>query len=166
MKILSQWIWAGAQVSAFLKIIYFFLAVLGVRCYAGISVVKTSGGYSLAAVRGAWLLTALTSFAEHGSRACGLPCLLHWQADSLPPSLQGSPVSGFLTALSEVMLMCWPLVTLGLVHRPAASVSSGGLLEVPALDLLYQQSPRGLWAHSCLGSPDRSCCSGVRGGLQ
>ena len=174
--------------------------MLGVRCYTGFSVAETSGGCSLAAVRGAWLLTALTSpFAEHGSRAmwvsavtvprlwstglvvvayglscsatCRIfpdqgsnPCLLHWQADSLPPSLQGSPVSGFLTALSEVMLTCWPLVTLGLVHRPSAS--SGGLLEVPALDLLYQQSPRGLWAHSCLGSPDRSCCLGVRGGLQ
>ena len=98
-------------------------------------------------------------FPDQGSN----PCFLHWQVDSLPPSHQGSPVSVFLTAPSEVMLTWWPLVTLGLVHRPAASASLGSLLEMPALDLLYQQSPRALWAHSCLGSPDRPRCWGAEG---
>ena len=96
-----------------------FLAVLGLRCCEGFSLFVESGGHSLVAVHG--LLTAVASLVAelrlwgtrtsvveaHGlssrgswacSVACGIlpgqdlnPCLLHWKADSLPPSHQGSP---------------------------------------------------------------------------
>ena len=92
--------------------LYLFLAVLGLRCCKGFSLVMAIGGYSLVAVRG--LLIAVASLiAEQGfwstssvlvarglssSTACGVfsnqgsnPCLLLWQADSLPLSHQGSP---------------------------------------------------------------------------
>ena len=101
------------------------LAVLGLCCCVGFSLVETSRSYSL--IVGLRLLNAATSFAaEHrpwgtwasviaapghwntGSgvvahglscfSACGIflnqrsnPCALHYQADSLPPSHQGSP---------------------------------------------------------------------------
>ena len=85
---------------------FLILSVLGLRCFTG---------FSLSAVRG--LLTAVTSLiaaprlestrsvvVAHGlscSVASGIllhqgwkPCLLHWQADSLPLSHQGSPWQG------------------------------------------------------------------------
>ena len=85
---------------------FLILSVLGLRCFTG---------FSLSAVRG--LLTAVTSLiatprlestrsvvVAHGlscSVASGIllrqgwkPCLLHWQADSLSLSHQGSPWPG------------------------------------------------------------------------
>ena len=44
----------GPKFLHFKNIIYFFLAVLGVSCYTGVSVVETSRGYSLVAVHGEW----------------------------------------------------------------------------------------------------------------
>ena len=104
---------------------YFFLAALGVRCCMGFALVAASGGYSHVAVCGP--LTADASLvAEHGLRSTGsvgvvnglscstacrifpdqgsnlhLLCLLHWQADSLPLSHQGSPRLVFLLAKSD-----------------------------------------------------------------
>ena len=49
----------------FLSFVYLFLAVLGLHCSAGFSLVVASGGYSLVAVCG--LLIAVASLiAEHG----------------------------------------------------------------------------------------------------
>ena len=49
----------------FFKIIYLFLAVLGLRCCEGFSLVVVRGGYSLVAVH--WLLIAVVSLiAKHG----------------------------------------------------------------------------------------------------
>ena len=95
--------------------VYLFLAALGLHCYVGSSVVAVSEGYSLAVV---WkLLIGVASLArEHQlegapasvaaaqrlsySKACGIfldqglnSCLLHWQADSLPLSHPGKPLS-------------------------------------------------------------------------
>ena len=102
---------------------YLFMAVPGLRCNAGFSLVARIGGCSLVAMCG--LLVAVASFvAEHEqgtgasvvvapglqstnstvvahrlccSVVCGVfpdqgsnLCLLHWQADSLPLSHQGS----------------------------------------------------------------------------
>ena len=78
---------------------YLFLAGLGSHCCAGFSLVVASRGYSLVVVRE--LLMVVASLVVHGlscSVAYGIfqdqrsnPCLLHWQADSLPLSHQGSP---------------------------------------------------------------------------
>ena len=46
------------------KIIYLFLAVLGLRCHVGFSLVVESEGYSLAAVR-RLLITVTNLVAEH-----------------------------------------------------------------------------------------------------
>ena len=46
------------------KIIYLFLAVLGLRCRVGFSLVVESEGYSLAAVR-RLLITVTNLVAEH-----------------------------------------------------------------------------------------------------
>ena len=88
----------------FLTFLYLFLAVLGLSCCTGFSLVVMLG-----------LLIAVASLAaEHGliavvhrlrsSEACGIfpdqgsnPCLLHWQVDSLPLSHLGttSPLISF-----------------------------------------------------------------------
>ena len=89
------------------------MAVLGLRCCAGFSLIMESGVYSPVSV--CRLLTAVASLvAELGlqsmqasvvvvhrlscSAACGIfpdqgsnPCLLRWQADSLVLSHQGNP---------------------------------------------------------------------------
>ena len=65
--------WVHLSIS-FKNIYVLFLAVLGLCCCAGFSLVAESGGYSLAAVQG--LLPAVTSLvAECGLQACGLQCL-------------------------------------------------------------------------------------------
>ena len=89
-------------------------AVLALRCCAGFSLVAASRSCASIAVHSARVLGTGTSgavapqlsstgseFAAQGfsfSVACGIfldqrssLCLLHWQADSLPPSHQGSP---------------------------------------------------------------------------
>ena len=89
-------------------------AVLALRCCAGFSLVAASRGCASVAVHSARALGTGASgavapqlsstgseFAAQGfsfSMACGIfldqrsnLCLLHWQADSLPPSHQGSP---------------------------------------------------------------------------
>ena len=91
-----------------------FLAVLGLHCCAGFSLVVASRGCSLVLVCRLLIAVAFL-FAEHGlqgapasvvvahrlscSVACGIfpdrgsnPCLLHWQVYSLLPSHQGSPL--------------------------------------------------------------------------
>ena len=93
------------------------MAVLGLRCCAGFSLIMESGGYSPVSV--CRLLTAVASLvAELGLQsmqasvvvvhrlscpaACGIfpdqgsnMCLLHWKMDSLPLSHQGSPPTVF-----------------------------------------------------------------------
>ena len=101
------------------KILYLFSFVLGLHCWAGLSLIASSGDCSPIAAHG-FLISVASFAAEHrfqgmwaqqlwflGSRAqawylwhgfscsaaCGLfpePCLLHLQMDSLLPSLQGS----------------------------------------------------------------------------
>ena len=98
---------------------WLFLAVLGLHCCMGFSLVAASGDPSLVAVRR--LLVAVASLVERGlsgragvssggprlestgaycSSTCGtvpdqesVPCLLNWQVGSLPLSHQGSPSS-------------------------------------------------------------------------
>ena len=98
--------------------------MLGLRCCVGFSPVAVNGGYSPLSSWGvqasycsgfsyygalalgcvsfsaceAWSLQFWLScsmahgiFPDHGSN----PCLLHWQADSLPPSQQGNPKCDF-----------------------------------------------------------------------
>ena len=104
----------------FKKLLILFLAVLSLHCFEGFFPVAMSGSSSLAAVRGL-LIAVASLVAEHrpqGPRASvvaahgsvvvthGLSysaargifrdegsnlCLLHWRADSLPLSQQGSP---------------------------------------------------------------------------
>ena len=86
-----------------------FLAVLRLRCCVGFSLVAPCGLRS----RGSWALEhRLSGYVVHRlscSSACGIfldlgsnPCLLHWQADSLPMSHQGSPKTClFLTVYTE-----------------------------------------------------------------
>ena len=103
-----------------LSFIYLFLAAVGLIAVLELSLIATSGGYSLASVLG--LLTAVVCLvAKHGLyRAgsvvvaytglvalphCNLPgpgvnqCPLHWQADSQPLDHQGNPPT--LASLSE-----------------------------------------------------------------
>ena len=65
---------------SFLKItlfIFLFLAMLGLYCCAGFSLVVESGGYSLVAVQR--LLTKVTSLVtEHGSTKHGLSSFSSW----------------------------------------------------------------------------------------
>ena len=100
--------------------IYSFLAVLGLRCCMGFPLVVVSGlliAVASLVVEDAWA----SEVASYGLNSCGSqaleqrlsscgawtccsvaygifpdqgsnPCLLHWQADSLPLSHQGSPV--------------------------------------------------------------------------
>ena len=97
-----------------------FLAVLGLLCCAGFSLVVASGGYSLVEVcvgfSSRWLLllqsvgssdattaslivvahwlgcpTVCRIFLDQGSSVCPL----HWQTDSLPLTHQGSPLTCF-----------------------------------------------------------------------
>ena len=98
-----------------------FLAILSLRSCMGLSLVASSGGYSLISVLGLLIAVAalLVEYGLQGTRAsvvaalglnscgsqalecwlspCGTrtyglnPYLLHWQADSLPLSYMGSP---------------------------------------------------------------------------
>ena len=86
------------------------LVVLGLLCCVGFSLVAESRGYSLVVVWG--LLTVEASLVlEHRLNSCGAQAVspqhmgssqirdqihVHWQADSLPLSHQGSPLLHFL----------------------------------------------------------------------
>ena len=116
----------------FLKIIYLFLAVLGLHCCLGLSLVVVNGGYSSlqhpgfslcgsSCCRARALDSRASVVAAHGlsrgvglgcSMACGIfpdqglnLCPLHWQADSYPPYQQGSP-GHFSIRLSVLSLRC------------------------------------------------------------
>ena len=66
-----HWIILNVKISFFLIMHLLFLAVLGLRCGAGFSLVVASGGYSLVVV--CRLLTAAASLpVEHGLQVCGL----------------------------------------------------------------------------------------------
>ena len=102
----------------FLKFIYLFLAVLGLRfSVLGLSPVAASRGHSSLRCVGLSLSRPLllrstgsrragSAVVAHGpncSAACGIlpdqgsnPCPLHWQADSQPLCHQGSPWLEFL----------------------------------------------------------------------
>ena len=100
--------------------IYLFLAVLGLHCCAGVSLVGASRGFSLVAVlrlHNWWLLLWRTCsvVVPHGlscSMTCGIflnpgwkLCLLLWRANSLPLSHQGSPCVVFLNQLPFLELV-------------------------------------------------------------
>ena len=122
-------------------LISFGLAVLGLCCCMGFSLVVVSGGYSLVLVCG-FLIAVASLVAElglsgtqalviwlMGSRAqaqslrctrlvapwyCGVfpvqgsnPCLLHWQADSLPLRHQGSPPALFFFFFFSIYLFSY-----------------------------------------------------------
>ena len=65
---------------------YLYLTVSALCCSVGFCLVVESRGYTLVAVP-----VACGIFPDQGSN----PCLLHWQADSLPLSHQGSPIVDF-----------------------------------------------------------------------
>ena len=75
------------------------MAVLGLHCCSSFSVVAERGGASVAVTPG--FESSGSVFVVHGlsySTVCGIfldqgsnLCLLHWQADSLSLSYQGSP---------------------------------------------------------------------------
>ena len=103
------------------KIVYLFLAILGFRFCSGFSPAAMSTGSSLAVVHGRLSLQSTGAQAsvteapwaqEHRLNSCGTwlscssacwifldqglnPRLLHWQADSIPLSYQGSPSTHF-----------------------------------------------------------------------
>ena len=69
--------------------------------WASVAVAPGSGAQASVAVARASCSEAGGIFPDQGSN----PCLLHWQADSLPLSHQGSPRSVFLLCvLSQVTL--------------------------------------------------------------
>ena len=93
---------------------YLFLAVPGLHCCSGVSLVAVTAGCPLAALwrllllqgmglnalrlQYLWLRGPKHRLSHCGAQACGIfpdqgsnLCLLHWQADSLPLSHQGSP---------------------------------------------------------------------------
>ena len=101
--------------------LYLFLAVLGLSCCMGSSLVAASGGYSLVAAASSRACGVYSLVAAASSRACGvnscgaqayllcgmwdLPgsgiepvCFLHWQAGSLPLHHQGSPELPFFSS--------------------------------------------------------------------
>ena len=118
-----------------LLFIYLLLAVLGLHCCSGFSLVVASRRYSLAALCGflpavaccrctgskahtlqqLWILGSRAQL--NSSVACGIfpdqgpdLCLLHWQVDSLPLSHQGSTTYSFLmyiyvTALHSMQIL-------------------------------------------------------------
>ena len=87
--------------------------MLGLLCCVGSSLVEVLGGYSSLlcagfSLRQLFLLWSRGSVAVAYGLSCSTargifldqrsnPCLLHWQADSFPPSHQGSPDQGFLS---------------------------------------------------------------------
>ena len=111
---------------------YSLLAVLGLHCYMGFSLVATNGGYSLGAVLrlrtavaslvverrlhscGSQALEHTFSIEVHGlscSAARGIfldqgsnLCLLHWQVNSLPPSHWEAPG---LVLTGKYLLSVW-----------------------------------------------------------
>ena len=92
------------------------MTALGLCCSAGVSPAAESGAYSLAAAHGCLVVVSLVELRLEGARASvvmapGLSCsaacghfpdqrsnsfLLHWQADSLLLSHQGSPMANNL----------------------------------------------------------------------
>ena len=110
---------------SFLKDFFFFMAVQNICCCMSFLLVAASGGYSLVVVCGLLIMVA-SLVAEHRvwslgstveaqglrcSSAGGIfpdqglnPCLLHWQADSLPLKHQESPLTPFLLSVSISLL--------------------------------------------------------------
>ena len=106
----------------FLNNFVLFLPLLGLRCSTGFSLVGARGGYSLVVVHGLLIAVAFlvaerrvqstwASVVVARGFSCSLvcdifpdqesnPCLLHWQADSLPLNHQGSPVILVLICIS------------------------------------------------------------------
>ena len=87
--------------------LYLFLAVLGLSCCMGSSLVAASGGYSLVAAASS-RACGVNSCGAQAYLLCGmwdLPgsgiepvCFLHWQAGSLPLHHQGSPELPFFSS--------------------------------------------------------------------
>ena len=86
----------------FNNFVYLFLAVLGLCCCSGFSLVWRAGatlqlgcvGFSFCGAQA----SVIVAYRLSSSSACGIfpdqgsnLCVLHWQADSLPWSHQGSP---------------------------------------------------------------------------
>ena len=108
----------------FFFLFYLFLAVLGVCCCMGFSLVAASGGYSLVAAPSsrecgvnsygaqAWLLCSMWDSPGSGIEPM---CLLHWQMGSLPLHHQRSPELPFFSndaGISRNILWEWPRLTL------------------------------------------------------
>ena len=95
--------------------------MLGLLCCVGSSLVAAIGGsssllcagFSLRRPFSLWSMgSVVVAYRLSCSTACGIfldqgsnPCLLHWQADSLPPSHQGSPNQGFLSRVAVLWFM-------------------------------------------------------------
>ena len=118
--------------------IYLYLAVLGLPCCLGFSLIAMSRGYSSCSMRASYCrgfsyCRAWSLGCSHGSWAgsraqdqnlwCrGLvlprqgsnPGLLHWQVDSLPLSHLGSPCFSLLDRLLLSQLVLWLCFHLGM----------------------------------------------------
>ena len=143
------------------------MAVLGLHCHAGSSLVSAGGGSSLVALRSLLILAAplvaeqslgCVGFSSRSSRAledrlhscstaCGIvpdqgtkPCLLHWQADSLSLSHQGSPSS---------YIYIYILIWLCLVLVAACGLFSCSLQGlVPCPEIRPRPPALGVWSLS------------------
>ena len=110
----------GFKISPFKKF-YLFFSALGLRWFVRFSLVAESRDYSLlrcSDFSSRWLLllqrmgSVLVAHGLSCSAACGIfsdqvsnPCPLHWQADSLPLSHQGSPEFLNLKNSYDIMYM-------------------------------------------------------------
>ena len=90
---------------------------MDLRCRTDFSLVAVSGGSSLVVVCCLLSMWSMDSIAVAHGPSCSMTggifldqglnsCLLHWQADSLPLSHQGSPDDSFLKAVLEEILLC------------------------------------------------------------
>ena len=83
-----------------LKKIIYLLAVLGLCCCSGFSLVVASEGYPLAVMYVLLISHCGVQVPGHSDfRSCSSSCLQHWQVDSISLSCQGSPEFLFLILL-------------------------------------------------------------------
>ena len=134
--------WLAQVPFSFLKCYIFilFLAMLGLCCCVGLSLVAVCGLLIVMASLAAAprLLSTGSVVVAHGlscSTSCGIfldqtlnQCLLHWQADSLSMSQQGSPSGPLFYSQSSCLpwgtfcfLIQWTRLLRTLIGKPTSS---------------------------------------------